>query len=170
MKSKLLIITAMTVLLAVQAHAMAGRPPGPVGPPPDKMLERIVKKLELTEEQRAKMKASAEEMAKELEANRDALKKIAEGLKTEMQKAAPDRARVHDYIAQMNKLRNEMEVKRIDSLLDLKAMLTPEQQEKFKQLLEAQRKSAEKGWRKMKRPGKIGDGDGQGPPPPPVGW
>ena len=138
-----LMVGLLVVVLASQSFAWAGRPSGQKDFDHEKMLDMISAKLELTDEQKAKFKAEGEKMKKAMEANMDKMKKLADKLKAELEKDTPDRKKIHGLIAQMGKLRNEMQIRRMNSLLDLRESLTPEQKEKFKKMLEQGKKRFE---------------------------
>lgn len=102
---------------------------------PQKMQKMIIKKLDLTDEQKKKFKAMEEETKKEMKASQEKLKEISEKLKVELQKDSPDRNLLHRYIGELSQIRTNMQIKRMDSMLDLREMLTPEQRKKFKRML-----------------------------------
>ena len=101
----------------------------------ERSFERVAKKLELTKEQREKFKAQNEKMMEAMKADRSETRKLAEKLKSELQQDKPDRSKVRDLIKQISARRTEMELKRMDSLLEMRQSLTPEQRVKFKALL-----------------------------------
>lgn len=101
-------------------------------PPPKEQMKPISKRLELSKEQEDKFKKQTEDMQKELKPQREQVKKIGDELKTELEKDAPDRTRVHNQIREISRIRTEMQLKRMDTLLDLRKSLTPEQKKRFK--------------------------------------
>lgn len=106
--------------------------------PPEKgeaRFEKIIaEKLELTDEQKEKFKANKEQMKKEIQPILEKIKGIAEKLKEEMKKDSPNRTTAHGYITEINDLRTQIQIKRMDGMLDLYESLTPEQKEKFKEV------------------------------------
>lgn len=118
--------------LAAQSLAMGGKPSKPSH---GSKLEHISKQLNLTDEQKAAVQAKSEKTEKEAKESRAKIKEAAEKLKEEMQKDEPNREKVHAYLGQMSQLRNEMQIKRIDALLDLREILTPKQKEEFNKML-----------------------------------
>lgn len=102
---------------------------------PERSFDRITKKLELTQEQKERFKARNEKMKESLKADQSEVKQLAEKLKSELQQDKPDRSKVHDLIKQISARRTEMELKRMDALLEMRQDLTPEQRVKFKALL-----------------------------------
>jgi Spy/CpxP family protein refolding chaperone len=133
----LLVMVCMLMGLSSQAQAWWGRERS--RPAPEKVRKTIARRLELTEEQKKKFEAVEEETKKEMKASREKEKQIGEKLKAELQKDTPDRNAVHRHIQEMSKVRTRMEIKRMDSMLELREMLTAEQQEKFKKMLGSRR-------------------------------
>lgn len=108
----------------------------PGGSEPGKLVERIARRLNLTAEQKEKFTAQSKKLQKDIAANRDKIKDFSAKLRAEMQKDTPDKNIIHRLIRDLDQTRTEMQIVRIDSLLDLRKILTPEQKEKFKKLLE----------------------------------
>jgi Spy/CpxP family protein refolding chaperone len=65
----------------------------------------------------------------------DKIKDRSEQLKSELEKEKPDRRTIEQSIRDINGWRTEIEIKRVNSLLELKAGLTPDQQQKFRELM-----------------------------------
>ncbi len=96
----------------------------------------LAKKLDLTQDQIGKIKAGEQEQQKLMAAGGQKIKELGEKLKEELAKETPDKNKVHDLIRQIGTQMTELRIARTDSLLKLKALLTPEQREKFKGLLD----------------------------------
>lgn len=126
------LVVFLTVALASESFAWWGREDRPA---PEQRIERIAKRLELTEEQKAKFKDHREKMKKYMEEEREGVKGLGEKLKAELQKDNPDRATVQSLIRKISQKQTEMQIKRMDSLLELRKTLTPEQRKKFKKML-----------------------------------
>ena len=142
LNSKSLILLLVLIFLAGMVLAAPPPPRHPMG-------DRLIKELKLTAEQQAKFKAGDEKLR---QASEGSLKKIAElrdKIEKEMEKEEPDRQALHGYIKEIDQLRTDNQIKRMDLLLDLKKELTPEQKEQFKKL-STERK---KGWQ-WRRPGR----------------
>jgi len=122
----LLVMVCMLMGLSSQAQAWWGR---------EKPRKTIARRLELTEGQKKKFEAVEEETKKEMKASQKQIKEIGEKFKAELQKDTPDRNAVHRHIQELSKVRTRMEIKRMDSMLELRKMLTPEQREKFKHMV-----------------------------------
>jgi len=135
------VILCLTLVMASGSWAFGGKPQAERG----KNYDRIAKQLNLTKEQSEKCKASNEKLQASLKANREEVKQLAEQLKSELQLENPDRNKVHSLIKKISDQRTEMELKRMDSLLEMRKLLTPEQKAKFKEM--ARPKRGRWGWR-----------------------
>lgn len=100
-----------------------------------KMIESIVKKLDLTKEQTDKFTAQAQATQKVVEADRAKIKELGDKLKDELRQDSPDKAAVHDLITQISRQLTALRIARTDSLLELQSTLTPEQKTKFREML-----------------------------------
>jgi len=127
------LVVLMVVLLGSQCLAAAR-------PDSEKALDRICKKLGLTEGQKAQFKARQEKIRPAMKVERIEMKTLAEQMKAEIKKENPDRKKIHKYIRQINHLRMLAEIRRTDLLLDLRQILTPEQNEKFKQMMKRKKR------------------------------
>jgi Spy/CpxP family protein refolding chaperone len=101
----------------------------------EKLTGRITKKLELNDEQKEKFKAHRERMKETMAADRKKLEELAKDLKKDLAKDDPDEALARRLTKQIGEKRTEMELKRLDSLFELRKGLTPEQRKKFKGML-----------------------------------
>ena len=79
-------------------------------------------------------------MKKEMKTNHEKMKEIKDKMKAELEKENPNKRTIHDYIKKMGSLRTNMRIKRMDSLLDMRKTLTPEQREKFKKMAKMRKK------------------------------
>jgi len=115
---------------------------------PDKRMEVIAEKLELTDKQKETLKAHKLEMREDMVAHRKKMREISDKFKAELEKSKPNRKALHSLIRAMNEERVKMEIKRMDSLLELRSLLTPEQVEKFKEMTEKRKHPGPKGSRR----------------------
>lgn len=143
MRNRKLLVMALVFALLVTSSPMAsalwGEKGGGEKPDRHKMMGKIADKLDLTKEQRAKFKERGDETKKYVEARRAEIKKLAEKLKNELEKDNPNRWAVKDSIKKINVLRTDIQLKHMDNMLELREELTPEQIEKFKEMLKKQR-------------------------------
>lgn len=106
---------------------------------PAQMRKMIAKRLKLTDEQKKKFEAMEQETKKEMKASQKELKETGEKLKAELKKESPDRNVIRRHIRELSGIQAKMQIKRMDSMLDLREMLTPEQREKFKRMVDHRR-------------------------------
>ena len=135
---KKMICGILTVLLVVALASPSlawwgwGKPERPRH---EKRIEMISRRLKLTDEQKKRFLVHQEEMKKAMRANRRKVREAGDKLKAELKKDEPDRRTVHARINEINELRRKMQIRRVDSLLDLRRSLSPEQREKFRGML-----------------------------------
>ena len=132
MKSRKLWIGIGLFTLASLGAARLGSadPPGR-GERPRGHLEQMAARLELTDEQRAKV----EEIREAGEVERTKLEKEAmkarHELRGEFLKDEPDRKRVRALVQQIGDIRTKMEIQRAEHRLTIRDLLTPEQRDRF---------------------------------------
>lgn len=128
MKKNILMLLAVLIVLSSQSYALWGG----MGGRPDR--HGFINRLDLTDKQKEKFKAQMEKVERELKPIFEKVKEKTDKLKKELQEDQPDRNAIHEYIKGIDSLRTNMELKRVDSLLELRKTLTPEQREKFKKM------------------------------------
>lgn len=145
-----ILVFALLVANAPAADAFWGRKDGGERAGRHKIMERIADKLDLTKEQKAKFEARGEKTQEYVKTKYKAVKVLAEKLKTELGKDKPNRSVVNGLIRKMSRLRTDIQIKHANNLIDLKQKLTPEQREKFEEMLKDRHKKFGK-----RRPRKI---------------
>ncbi len=130
-----MIVAFVIALFASQSLAAWGRSGKGRADRPE-LAALLAKKLDLTQDQIEQIKAGEQEQQKLMAAGGQKIKELGERLKDELAKDSPDKNKVHDLIRQIGTQMTELRIARTDSLLKLKALLTPEQREKFKGLLD----------------------------------
>lgn len=139
MKNKKFLSGLLTLMLVVGLAAAATAWPGPAA---GKMGERgkgkggrgeMFARLNLTADQKSQMLQKQQALEKELLALRQKNQTLRLKIGEEMAKDQPDRQQLAGYLKEVNDNRGQMEIKRLDFILDIKASLTPEQKAKFKQ-------------------------------------
>lgn len=93
--------------------------------------EELFKGLDLTTEQRDKLKAHREKTKGEMKAIHEQMREKKLALKTELDKQIIDKAKIADIATQLKTLSAQMVDQRINSILSLKEILTPEQFQKM---------------------------------------
>ena len=142
---KKIVVTALSLCLSL---ALVG-----CGPPPEenvseaviqqrvnKGLDRVLGKLDATDTQKTKVKA----MAKDLIQKGHKVKASHEVTKAQLEahwsSPRPDRKKVHKIVDAQLTVMNAFVHQVVDKVMDLHAVLTPEQRQKLKQLGETFRK------------------------------
>ena len=119
-----------------------GEGPEP-GKGPEKFIERIGKDLELTKQQQDKLLTEAKQGEKEAGQIRSKNKDLFDKIEKELLKDSPDRDLLHNYIQQISQNNAQMEMKRMDQMIDLRKELTPAQKAKLEKIMK-DRKEKEK--------------------------
>jgi Spy/CpxP family protein refolding chaperone len=146
-------VTAAVLFAAAGASLAAERGDGPGKPPSDKEWKQEQESLGLSPEQRAQMKALREEFRGKQSGVRDQIKAKREAIRQELDGTNPDRARAEAIIKEISVLEQQMEMNRVDEILKIRSILTPEQFQKLHQLHE---KKAEKRAHSMNKNGHRG--------------
>ena len=123
---QLLLPLCMGVLLAVPFESNA-KGKGRGGYNKGKMSHRLWAQLNLTDEQKTKLKELHEEM---LQIRKDHYQKVNDfriKMKDELLKEKPSRQVLSNYAQQLGALHQDLTQKRTEHLLDIKGVLTPEQ-------------------------------------------
>ncbi|MFH1361037.1 MAG: periplasmic heavy metal sensor [bacterium] len=129
---KKIIVGLLVCLLVVsQVQAMGWRDRGF---DKDKMAERMCKELNLSDEQKDKFMSNNKQMQSEMKKHHEEVKKYMDIVRQELEKDSPNRGKIHQEITKVEAVNTKIHLKRIDSLLELKKMLTPEQRERFKKM------------------------------------
>jgi periplasmic protein CpxP/Spy len=104
--------------------------------------EGLFKELNLTPEQHKKLEDNRKARYQEMQELRGALKAAHEKLQGKLNNPAVTRATVEPEVKEINSLQRKMLNNRIDGILAVKAILTPEQFAKFNEIMEKQVKPA----------------------------
>ncbi len=145
---------AGAVLLSVAGTSFAGeRGDGPGKPPSDKDWKQEQESLGLSPQERVQMKALREEYRGKQGALREQIQAKHEAIRKELDGVNPDRAKAEAIIKEMSVLEEQMAMNRVDEILKIRAILTPEQFQKLHQLHE---KKAEKRAHDMNKNGRHG--------------
>ncbi|MFH1379136.1 MAG: Spy/CpxP family protein refolding chaperone [bacterium] len=119
----------------------------------DGMREKFIKKLDLSPEQQEQMKKQREaHRAQRKEINRK-MKDLQDQLKTELNKEQVNSARVDGIASEMKGLQSSLVDQRIEAVLSMKNILTPEQYKKMQELKE-KKKQGKKDIKGKKKGGK----------------
>ena len=139
-----LVLTAVIGLVCFTGLALA-QPPEEghkkFGGPPKEAMENFAKELELTPEQEAQIKQQREQQKKENQATREQLKAKNQELRQELDKATIDEAKVNSLVSEITALDGQKLGQRVEGVISMKKILTPEQQAKMKARMEERKKN-----------------------------
>jgi len=148
-KKIMLLILGFMLTFSTFTYAYSDHPPFPGMPPkPLDKLERLTKELSLTPDQKAKFLENSKEIEKqaiEIEYSNFSLR---DKMENELAKDVPDSKLIYKYMEQLEQNFLKMRFARINNIIELKKMLTPEQQKKFKELISERKKHEKKGFKK----------------------
>lgn len=126
--SAAVLIVASTVSAEMGRGGMNGRFGGPDEPG---MHMGMMKELNLTPDQMDKLEGLRLDYQKANLAFRPKARDLREKVKEELLKTSPDKGKLDSYAAEIGKMQGEMAKQRHGHLLQIKAVLTPEQFEKL---------------------------------------
>jgi Spy/CpxP family protein refolding chaperone len=107
----------------------------------------IAKRLGLNEEQKKAFVEREEKIRQAIKQEREEIGKLEAKLKDEMKKDNPDKNNVNNYLKEIGAVREKIQMKRMENLLELKKSLTPEQKLKFNEMLsQRERRPIFGGW------------------------
>lgn len=95
-------------------------------------FDNMIEKLNLSEEQVAQLKSHKQTKMESRKKLHSALKKQKQELKDELDKPESDNTRIKQIADSIKQIQSEMVDERIKGILEIKAMLSPEQYSEFK--------------------------------------
>ncbi|MBN1127377.1 MAG: Spy/CpxP family protein refolding chaperone [Chitinispirillaceae bacterium] len=137
------------VMLGVLAGSLVLSPLAVSALPDDSRMgkghEKMMADLKLTGDQKTKLKELHQQHLQEMKPFRDKMKGVRDKVKAELVKPAPSKPALDGYAVELGDLHKQMAIKRNEHLLQVKALLTPEQ---FSKLVDRDWKGKEgkKGW------------------------
>lgn len=162
MKTRFTFAAALLLIvgLALPAFAGPGGKRGKRGHGPNpmkmvKMLERHADELGIDEATLDQMKGLVEQNKSQFEALREEARAARASIKEAMDAPKPDKAAVLALVEQAGQARIEIQKLKMGVMIDLKALLTPEQIERV-EAARAERRAERRGKRKGKRRGHRG--------------
>lgn len=105
----------------------------------DRMMH-VMKKLDLTKEQRESVRNIKRETRDQMELKRDEMFDIRQALHKQVSADNYDAAKVRELADAMSKIVSDITVKRIETMQKVRQQLTPEQQEEFDEMKERRSK------------------------------
>lgn len=138
-KLGLLSLLMSGVLCVPALYAQEETPPGP-GPEAGAMHHHkgagLLKQLNLTEDQKKQLEANKEKRKEEMKTWFTQMKSQREALRQELMKKDLDMAKINGIQSQIKTLQNQMADNHLNSILEVRKILTPEQFSKFLSIME----------------------------------
>lgn len=172
MKNKLTnVMVLLTVLSLAAAGPLAYAAPEEGGQKKGPGYERgegpkFFQKLNLTPEQKEKLKAQRESRKEAVKAVHKELKTKMQALHEEIAKPVTDRAKINGQVAEVNTLKGQIFAQHIEGILGMKEILTPEQFAQLQADRKDRRSGKHGGWGKHHKEGPgegFGGAPGEGP-------
>jgi Spy/CpxP family protein refolding chaperone len=133
-KTKLIIIGLAVVFLTTST--VYAQMSGQKQKPPDEYRGRIAKELNLTQEQQVKLEANRKAQRQEVTKLLTAIKEKQAKLGEELKKPGVTRASIQALVNEIKSLQAQLIDSRINGILAVKQILSPEQFDKFGQMTE----------------------------------
>jgi Spy/CpxP family protein refolding chaperone len=141
-RKSMLSVCAIALLVSIACIAMPARAEGEDkyrGPrqkwssgEKQEKFDKMIEKLGLSHEQVAQLKEHKQAKMESREKLYSALSEQKKALKDELEKPASDNARIKQIADSIKQIQSEMVDERIKGILEIKAILTPEQYNEFK--------------------------------------
>jgi Spy/CpxP family protein refolding chaperone len=135
-------------LFAVLSLAQAQNAPGTEGSPQKlhsgQRIQEIFSQLNLTDDQKKQLEANKQQHRAKMESARQEMKTDREALKAELMKPQLDMSRIDQFHDRIKSLQSQMEDVKLNSILAVRAILTPEQYLKFMSLMQKHKQEHEK--------------------------
>ena len=113
---------------------------GPQGPPPiDELLERHAEELGLDAATQAKIRDSAAQARQQAQPTLDELRTLHEGMHQLLVSGSPDSQQVMSQADRIGAVETQLRKQRLATMLEIRALLTPEQRQKLVQIFEDKR-------------------------------
>ncbi len=129
----------LVTAFALTAGLALAAPGNGFGQPPRDRAQRLAQELELTEEQEEVFDRVHEGLEALREGNRERMQELAEAMEAELEVDAPDARKVHRLIDERLEVQGVMVHARMDGMLEIRSVLTPEQRAEFDELMERRR-------------------------------
>jgi Spy/CpxP family protein refolding chaperone len=161
LKTRLIPILAVLILVpgVVLAQGWGRGPHGP-GEPGERHMERVLERLDLTDEQRAELEQKLPQFRETIQPSMDQLREARSGLNDLIHADQLDEGAIRQAAAEMAEIEADVAVARAQHFQEMRQILTPEQLEELQQMRQqmGQRRGPRGG-------GRRGDGYGYGARP-----
>ena len=119
----------------------------------EKQRHKIYDQLQLTEEQKKQLEANKEKQRTQMKASFEQMKSFREAMRQELMKSNLDMNKVNGIHVQIKNLHSQMADQRLDSVLEVRKILTPEQFARFHSFMREHRQQ----WRDKAKERKQAD-------------
>lgn len=136
MKKRATLFVAIVCGLLFSATTLSAQPGDGSGKNSESKIERqhrMWNNLDLTDDQKTKLKTLHDEMQQVRKKHFEAVKKVRDKIKDELLKDSPSQKKLHGYAGELGELHKQITKERSDHLLKVKKLLKPDQ---FQKLLE----------------------------------
>lgn len=140
MKAMAVVVAAAMVFSAASAYAGEGWGGQKSEADMKKHFDKMADDLKLTAEQKAALEKQRQETGPKMKAIREKQQASREALRAELDKATPDKAKLTAIVEDLKNLTGEQMQMKIDKVLAMKKVLTPEQSAKMKGIMEEKKK------------------------------
>ena len=134
-------------ILAALSLVQAQNTPGSEGPSQKwhsgQRIQEIYSQLNLTDDQKKQLEVNKQQHRAKMESARQEIKADKETLKEELMKPRLDMPKINAIHDQIKSLQNQMEDGKLNSILAVRAILTPEQFSKFVNLMHKHKQERE---------------------------
>jgi Spy/CpxP family protein refolding chaperone len=140
MKAMAMVVAAAMVFSAGLAYAGEGWGRQKSEGDMKKHFDKMAEDLKLTADQKAALEKQRQETGPKMKAIREKQQASREALRAELDKATPDKAKLAAIVEDLKNLTGEQMQMKIDKVLAMKTVLTPEQSAKMKSIMEEKKK------------------------------
>jgi Spy/CpxP family protein refolding chaperone len=145
-KKIICLVVAFVMIAGPFAYAEFGeRHPGTKTEKGGKMMDKLMRDLDLTDEQREKVEKQREESRERTKPLREEMRQEREELREELGKKDPDREKLDLLIRDISDLREKMLREKVEGVLAMKGILSQEQFDWLQANIEEKRKTHQKG-------------------------
>jgi len=153
---KILLIYTMITMVSFNApqslaREMSEEDGGHYGAKKEGKMDKIMQELGLTDEQKEKlkeMKDAQRESGKEIRAQQ---REKREEMRKELEKTEPDLTKINKLIDEMAELDKQKTKNRVQGILDMKKVLTPEQYKALNEKFHEKMKEKKKFWQRKRQ-------------------
>ncbi len=149
-KFKKSMILMIGLSLVVMTSRISAQPLGPRKEKAKKVMKKVIEELELSPEQQEQIRSSRQAHRKEVKQLRQSIGAARQGLRDELEKAEPNEVKIKSLTAKLKKLLGKQIEQRVEGVLEMREILTPEQYQEFQGKLNQGREKMKKHFQEKK--------------------